>query len=82
MVIFALLIHLILLLLVCIELSWLVLLQVLACDLQNVANEILLGVEDALAIKKKEYVEKSSLNIKTFSNEDNIVVRYLLVATT
>jgi len=51
--------------------------QVLACDLQNVANEILLGVEDALAIKKEEYVEKSSLNIKTFSNEVNIVVRFV-----
>ena len=55
--------------------------QVLACDLQNVANEILLGVEDALAIKKEEYVEKSSLNIETFSNEVNIVVPYLLVLT-
>ena len=49
--------------------------QVVACDVQGVANEILLGVEDALAAKKRQYVQKTNLNVLIFSNEVNIVVR-------
>ena len=53
--------------------------QVLACDVEDVANEILIGVEDALVVKKREYVEKSNINIQKFSNEVNLVVRYASV---
>ena len=52
--------------------------QVVACDVQSVANEILQGVEDALAVKKREYVQTANINLVKFSNEVNIVVRYLL----
>ena len=55
--------------------------QVLACDVEDVANEILIGVEDALAVKKREYVEKSNINIQKFSNEVNLVVRYASVVS-
>ena len=56
-------------------------LQVVACDVQSVANEILQGVEDALAVKKREYVQTANINLVKFSNEVNIVVRYLLHTT-
>ena len=52
--------------------------QVVACDVQSVANEILHGVEDALAVKKREYVQTANINLVRFSNEVNIVVRYVL----
>ena len=44
--------------------------------MQSVANEILQGVEDALAVKKREYVQTANINLVKFSNEVNIVVRY------
>merc|ERR1719233_1923647 len=47
--------------------------QVVACDVQSVANEILHGVEDALAVKKREYVQTANINLVKFSNEVNIV---------
>ena len=43
--------------------------------MEDVANEVLVGVEDALADKKREYVETSNINVQKFSNEVNLVVR-------
>ena len=49
--------------------------QVLACDVDNVAREILIGVEAALKCKKKEYMESQAVDLKRFSAEVNLVVQ-------
>ena len=47
----------------------------LACDVDSVAREILVGVEAALKCKKKEYMESQAVDLKRFSAEVNLVVQ-------
>ncbi len=47
-----------------------------AGDVEEVAKETLKGVQEALEVKKKQYVTSKQLNIKQFSNEVNLVVRF------
>ena len=54
--------------------------QVLPNDVDDIAAEILAGVEDALSEKKKDYVSKNIENIQKFSLEVNFVIQYDLLS--
>jgi len=51
--------------------------MVLQTDVDDVATVILLGVEDALSEKKKQYISSDILNPQKFALEVNFVIRFV-----
>ena len=49
--------------------------QVLPSDVDDVAKEILLGVEEAISDKKKEYITNNINDVQKFSLEVNFVIQ-------
>ena len=49
--------------------------KVLPNDIDDVATEILAGVEEALLYKKKQYVSTNVQNLQKFSLEVNFVIQ-------
>ena len=49
--------------------------QVLYNDVDNVAKQVILGVEAALKEKKNEYINDQNLNLQKFAIEVNLVTQ-------